>query len=227
VTAGVGATLQTTPTVPSKPALVIGSQAASGPATPPTPAMTAPKARPAQQSTPSGLLALLTGFLNKVFAPIPSAALAFGLMLGLMVPTLRTMWTPDEALTELPESYVGVLATPQAATGLIISSRRHGRVMDIKQVTPQAVPDGQTRYLWVIEADGSTMRPIGPLPPGSFVRVNLPDEAEKLFAKAKELAISTEPIGTQPAQPSSAFIYRGLCGKLWRVASPAAAAASR
>ena len=31
-----------------------------------------------------------------------------------------------------------------------------------------------------------------------------------------ELAVSLEPVGAQPATPSQPFVYRGLCGKLWR-----------
>lgn len=153
---------------------------------------------------------------RKLFAPIPAGALAFGLMLGLL-PTLRPMWQGQEASdTQLPESYVGVLATPEGKTGMIISSTRHGRVLDLKQLKPLAVPSGQTLFIWALDASG-VASPVGPAPSGAFVHVPLAQPADALFKTAVEVAVSVEPVGSTPSAPSAPFVYRGLCGKLWKL----------
>lgn len=152
---------------------------------------------------------------RRLLSPLPSGALAFGLMLGLLLPGVFL----QQQDTQLPESYVGVLATPEGKTGLIVSSRRQGTVLDLKQVSPTMPPAGQTLYLWVIDAAGNP-RPVGPAPAGPFVQVTLTQPAEKIFATAAEVAVSIEPQGSSPAQPSGPYVYRGLCGKLWKVPPP-------
>jgi anti-sigma-K factor RskA len=156
---------------------------------------------------------------RRLLAPIPAGALAMGLMLGAVLPSLLLPASDELADTQLPASYVGVLATADGRTGLIVSSLRQGKVMDVKQVQPVEVPAGQTLFLWVIDAKGAA-RAIGAVPQGNFVQVNLPQPSEALFATAVELAVSVEPVGSMPAAPSGAYVYRGLCGKLWRVKVP-------
>jgi anti-sigma-K factor RskA len=151
-------------------------------------------------------------------------SLAVGVMLGLTLTlTGPPLWPPrgtqDELETQLPQSYVGVLATAEGRTGVIVSSLRHGKVMDVKQVQPVPVPEGRTLYLWAIEANGKT-RPIGTVPQGKFVQVALAQTSEALFATAVELGLSIEAEGAVPSSPSGPFVYRGLCGKLWRVPAP-------
>lgn len=148
-----------------------------------------------------------------------AAGLFLGVSATLIGPSLVGRDAAGLSETQLPESYVGVLATAEGRTGLIVSSRRQGKVMDVKRVLPVAVPDGKTLYLWVIEAGGKT-RPIGAVPQGNFVQVPLAQTSEQLFGSATELALSIEPSGSAPPQPSGAFVYRGLCGKLWRVKTP-------
>jgi anti-sigma-K factor RskA len=91
--------------------------------------------------------------------------------------------------------------------------------MDVKQVQPVPVASGQTLYLWAIDADGKT-RPIGAVPQGKFVQVALAQTSETLFSNAVELALSIEAEVAAPLLPSGPFVYRGLCGKLWRVPAP-------
>lgn len=148
-------------------------------------------------------------------APIPAGALAMGLVLGTLVPALWHMQQDSQTETLLPQSYVGVLATPQGKPGLIVSSLRHGLSVDVKQVTPVDVPPGNTLYLWRIDAAG-VISPVGPLANGKFVRMALSEPAEKVFFTAVELAVSLESVGTSPSAPGQAFVYRGLCGKLWK-----------
>lgn len=149
-----------------------------------------------------------------------AAGLLLGVALSIMGPGLLREYGITAIVakneSQLPESYVGVLATVDGRTGLIVSSLRQGNVMDVKRVLPVPIAEGSTLFLWVIEGKDKT-RPIGAIPPGAFVNVALPQTSEKLFAAATELAVSIEPINTAPLQPSGAFVYRGLCGKLWRV----------
>jgi anti-sigma-K factor RskA len=154
----------------------------------------------------------------RTFAPL-AAGLVLGVALSVIGPGLVDGGVADSSETQLPESYVGVLAGADGRAGLIVSSRRHGKVMDIKQIQPAAVLPGQALFLWVIESDGTT-RAIGAVPQGRFVQVTLPKTSEQLFAKATELAVSIEPAGVAPAAPTQPFVYRGLCGKLWRVVAP-------
>lgn len=148
-----------------------------------------------------------------------AAGLFLGIAATMMVPSLLGSGTTDLSESQLPESYVGVLATAEGRTGLIVSSRRHGKVMDVKRVQPVPVPAGQTLFLWAIDAGGKT-RPIGAVPQGAFVQVPLAQTSEQLFAGAAELALSIEPAASAPTEPSGPFVYRGLCGKLWRVKAP-------
>jgi anti-sigma-K factor RskA len=165
-----------------------------------------------------------SGWLERWFGVRTLAPLAAGLFLGvaatLLGPTLLDPNAAGLSETQLPESYVGVLAGVDGRAGLIVSSRRHGTVMDLKQVQPVTVRAGHTLFLWVIEADGKT-RPIGPVPQGKFVQVPLAQTSEQLFAKAVELAVSIEAETAVPLLPSGPYVYRGLCGKLWRVPAPA------
>lgn len=170
---------------------------------------------------------------QRLFAPIPAGALALGLLLGAVGPTLWPLLGGQAALdTQLPESYVGVLATADGRPGLIVSSLRRGQVVDVKRVAAVPVPPGQVLMLWSLDAQG-VAQAIGALPQGAFVSVPLAQPAEALFQRAVELAVSLEPDGTGalPAAPSSAYVYRGLCGKLWVVPpgppTPAAASTPR
>lgn len=151
-----------------------------------------------------------------------AAGLLLGLTLTLVGPTLPERDAAGSRDSQLPQSYVGVLAAADGRTGVIVSSLRHGKVMDVKQVQPVPVAAGQTLYLWAIEADGKT-RPIGAVPQGKFVQVALAQTSETLFASATELGLSIEAesaAAVAPASPSGRFVYRGLCGKLWRVPAP-------
>ncbi len=152
---------------------------------------------------------------RRLLAPAPAGALALGLLMGMLVPVLWQAHGDYQRDMELPASYVGVLATAQGQPGLIISSLRKGKVVDIKQVTPVAVPPGQTLYLWRIDKAGAVAA-VGPLPDGKFTHLALNDTAEQVFFPAVELAVSLEPLGAQPNAPTQPFVYRGLCGKLWR-----------
>ncbi len=165
------------------------------------------------QAAPAAAPSVLMGWLQRLLSPVPAGALALGLFMGMLVPNLLPVAGDD---TQLPQSYVGVLATADGKTGLIISSLREGKVLDLKRVRPVAVPEGSTLFLWTIDAAG-VARPVGPAPAADFASVALPKTSEEMFSNAAELALSIEPVGSQPAAPSGTYVYRGLCGKLWKV----------
>lgn len=152
---------------------------------------------------------------QRLLAPLPAGALALGLIMGTALPVLWQAHGDLRRGMQLPDSYVGVLATAQGQPGLIVSSLRSGKVVDIKQVTPVAVAPGHTLYLWRIDKAGAVAA-LGPLANGPWTHMELDQPAEQLFFTAVELAVSLEPLGTQPRVPTQPFVYRGLCGKLWR-----------
>jgi anti-sigma-K factor RskA len=132
-----------------------------------------------------------------------------------MAPALWNTQMSEDSGAQLPASYVGVLGTADGKPGLIVSSLRHGRFVDIKQIAPMVVPLGMRLYLWRIDVAGKAM-PLGPLPAGKWVRMPLPETAEKIFFPAVELAVSVESADDTPQAPRLPFVYRGLCGKLWK-----------
>lgn len=156
-----------------------------------------------------------TTWWRRWLAPVPVAALAMGLVVGSVVPVVWQARLEAQLEMELPDSYVGVLATAKGEPGLIVSSLRRGKVVDLKQLTPVEVPQGKTLYLWRIDKTGA-ITTVAPLPNGQFTRVTLDEPAEKVFFPAVELAVSLETAGATPAIPTQPFVYRGLCGKLWR-----------
>jgi anti-sigma-K factor RskA len=146
--------------------------------------------------------------------------------LGVGVPLVVQLEREQGQDTQLPESYVGVLATDAGKPGLIVSSLRRGRTVDLKLLQRQPLPEGQVFALWTLDAQGAAQA-IGTLLPfgSNFVSMVLQKPAEEVFARAVELAVSVEPDGSLPARPSGAFVDRGLCGKLWLVKLVPASAA--
>lgn len=152
-------------------------------------------------------------------APVPVGALAMGLVLGLSLPIAWQQYVQTSPTAmQLPESYVGVLATPQGKPGLIVSSLRRGTIVDLKVVTALPVPAGHHLHLWRIDKDGVPTA-LGALPaaiPGEILHMSLSQPAEEAFFPALELAVSIESDQPPPGQPTQPFVYRGLCGKIWK-----------
>lgn len=146
-------------------------------------------------------------------APIPAGALVVGLLLGMVVVPL---WESTRIESQLPESYVGVLADQNGKPGLIVSSLRRGKTVDFKQLSAVEVPAGSVLLLWTIDLRGEA-RPVLEVPQGPFVSAPLHEPAESVFFAAVELAVSVERAGGWPSSPSGPFVYRGLCGKLWKL----------
>ena len=142
---------------------------------------------------------------RRVLAPIPALALVLGTVLGGVGPAVWQMHTSSASKNQLPESYAGVLASSDGKPGLVVSSLRHGTIVDIKQISPPIVAPGQVLYLWRIDKEGKTT-PIAEFANGKNVRLLLSRPAEEVFFTAVELAVSVEPAGTSPYQPSTAFV---------------------
>ncbi len=177
----------------------------------------APASRLDARAAPSAWAASVRRWL----APIPAAALSMGLMLGVGAPLVWQTLQADRYETQLPESYVGVLATADGKPGLIVSSLRRGKTVDLKVLRAVPVPPDSQLVLWTLDANG-VAQPVGPLPAlaGTFVSLDLGRSSEEAFSRAVELAVSVEAAGATPAAPSLPYVYRGLCGKLWRPAPP-------
>jgi len=153
--------------------------------------------------------------------PVSAGALALGIAIGLALPFVPSLWRAGPPDGELPDSYVGVLAAPEGSTGIVVSAARHERVLDTRLPVPVGMPDGRTLFLWAIEPTGAVL-PVGPVPPQAAGRIPLADRAESVFATAVGFGVTVERTGHSPDSPAGAFVYRGLCGRLWRAGAPAA-----
>jgi anti-sigma-K factor RskA len=154
---------------------------------------------------------------QRLFAPLPAGALAAGLTVGAAVPLVWQVIDAQRQETQLPESYVGVLATADGKPGLIVSSLRRGDTVDLKPLARVAVPAGSRMVLWTLDAQG-VPQAVGALPPlERFASMKIAGSAEVAFQRAVELAVSIEAAGSLPVQPTLPYVYRGLCGKLWPV----------
>ncbi|MDH0865878.1 anti-sigma factor [Mitsuaria sp. GD03876] len=126
-------------------------------------------------------------------------------------PTIAGLEAPSEAL---PASYVGVLGAPSAPPSVVVSSRRHGKLLTVKVLRPIDVPAGRQATLWAIPKEGVPWV-VGTVTASGQTRIALPQESEKLFAAVGRLGISLEaPAAAPPAAPS-AFVLEGACVKVW------------
>lgn len=142
------------------------------------------------------------------------AGVVAGLMVGQMLP--READRPiAQGDAQLPPSYVGVLSDREGRAGMLVSSLRYGRVVDIKLLRPDSAPAGQTFYLWALPADGGAAIPLGAIPPGQKVHLTMRDTSEALLSKVSRLGVTAEPAGAAPTVPAAPYLYLGFCGKFW------------
>ena len=135
-------------------------------------------------------------------------ALAMAVML--LQPTLAGL---EPARDSLPASYVGVLADAQGQGGLIVSSRRHGRVVHLKLLRPlSALPPQRLARLWAYPANGSAPFLVGSLPAAGKAELQLGATSEQLFAQVTRLAVHADAPG---AAVPGALLLSGPCAKLW------------
>lgn len=144
----------------------------------------------------------------------PATGMALGGALAVTVMLLQPALAGLEpARDNLPASYVGVLADAQGQGGLIVSSRRHGRVVHLKLLRPlSALPPQRLARLWAYPADGAAPFLVGSLPAAGKAELQLGATSEQLFAQVTRLAVHADtPGGAAPG----ALLLSGPCAKLW------------
>lgn len=159
-------------------------------------------------------------WLSRLFGIRPWPALAMGVCLGigamLVVPLMKTSPT---TVAQLPESYAGFLQNSKGQTQLLVSSLRHGSIVDIKVLQPQTLAADQRLVLWAIPSaasGGGAPFALGEIVASGKGRLTLSGTSEQLLSKVSELAVSLETRGaTLPATPNQPFLLRGPCGKFW------------
>ena len=147
---------------------------------------------------------------------VMSGALA-GLFVGVALTALLPQLTglgPGASQTQLPESYAGFLQDAQGHPTLLVSSLRHGRLVDLKVLRPIGVGAGEVLRLWALPKDGPPLL-LGLVPPQGKGRIELPATSEELLSKVGELAVSVAPRDSVVSDPAGAFILRGPCAKFW------------
>jgi anti-sigma-K factor RskA len=119
------------------------------------------------------------------------------------------------AKMQLPESYAGFLQDNQGATRVLVSSLRHGKVVDIKWLRPLELGTEQTLQLWALAKDAPPIA-LGSIPAQGKGNITMKDTSEVLLSKVTELAISVElKSGAPVSAPSGSFVLRGPCAKFW------------
>lgn len=146
----------------------------------------------------------------------PTLGFACGLLLTVGVVRLQPDWIvpadlPPQAV--LPASYVGLLTDGAGRPAALASSRRRGADLSVKLLQPLAVPAGQVAVLWALHKDRPPFR-LGALQAAPKQMLKMPDTSEALLSEVDELGVSFEP-SADAARPSSAFVLRGHCVKLW------------
>ena len=121
----------------------------------------------------------------------------------------------DAQRDELPASYVGLLSDASGTPTVLLSSRRHGRVLTAKLLQALPAPAGQVRLLWAFPKGGGAPFLVGTVPASGSASLPLGDTSEKLFFKVDRLGVSLEAADTTPSGPTGALVVSGPCVKLW------------
>lgn len=126
-------------------------------------------------------------------------------------------WIGLEPLREeLPASYVGLLADAAGQPALLLSSRRHGRVLTAKLLQPLRPPPGRVAVLWAYPKGGAAPFAVGEIQAQTgSARLPLSSTSEQLFFHVERLGVTFEATGPLPAAPSTAPVLQGPCVKLW------------
>ena len=156
---------------------------------------------------------------QRLFGAPQFAMMAAGLVIGIGAATLAPMVLHglghggEEATTQLPQSYAGILSDAEGRATMLVSSLRHGKIADIKVLRPINVPPGKKLMLWALPpaAEGAPFL-IGEVPATGKASVRLAGTSEQLLSKVTMLAVSIEP---GAGAPPSGFILQGPCAKFW------------
>ena len=136
---------------------------------------------------------------------------------GTLVLQANPAWIGHETIREeLPASYVGLLSNAAGQPAVLLSSRRHGRVLTAKLLLPLVAPAGSEAVLWAFPRNGSAPFRVGTIAVSSgSTSLTLADTSEKLFFAVDRLGISLEAAGSTPVAPSGELVLAGPCVKLW------------
>lgn len=143
---------------------------------------------------------------------------ALGMGCGGGVAAAVLLWQPSLAGLEpagdaLPASYVGVLADAGGRGGLVVSSRRHGRVVNLTLIAPLPVLSApQVARLWAYPDDGTPPFALGTLPTSGKATVLLPVVSEQVFSQVSRLAVHADL--PDPSSPGT-LLLSGPCASLW------------
>lgn len=166
-------------------------------------------APPSTASTPN--------WFERWFGVRSLASLVTGLFVGIAVTlSLPTADRGDGSATsdtQIPASYAGILSDANGRPAMLVSSRRHGTLVDIKLLRPIGIGQGQVLRLWALGKQAAPLS-LGIVPATGKGRIELPATSEALLAQVDELAVSVESAGAAPAA-TPAFILRGPCAKFW------------
>lgn len=145
------------------------------------------------------------------------AGAVLALVAGTLVLQTHPAWIGHEALRdELPASYVGLLSDAAGQPAVLLSARRHGRVLTVKFLQPLALPDSRQAVLWAYPKDGGPSFRVGTVTAGTgTITMPLSDTSEQLFFRVDRLGISLEAAGPPPAAPGGELVWSGPCVKLW------------
>lgn len=169
--------------------------------------------QPAEAARPS--------WWQRWLAPRAWSGVLAGALLAMVASTLLLQsnpgWIGHEPLREqLPPSYVGLLSDAAGQPALLLSSRRHGRVLTAKLLQPLTPPAGREAVLWAFPKDGGAPFRVGTITASTgSTQLPLADTSERLFSKVERLAVSFEAKGSTPAAPSTEPVLGGPCVKLW------------
>jgi anti-sigma-K factor RskA len=160
------------------------------------------------------------GFFERFFGLRSLGPLAAGIFAGvigmLLVPQFdSTVRVAVPAGRAVPETYAGFLADRQGAPTLLVSSLRHGKVVDLKVLRPIAIQPDQVLQLWALAPNKAPVL-LGTVPAQGKAQLTLTDTSEKLLAAVTELAVSLERApGVQGNLPTEPYLLRGPCAKFW------------
>jgi anti-sigma-K factor RskA len=146
------------------------------------------------------------------------ASLVTGLFVGIAVtlslPTADRGDGHSASTTQIPASYAGILSDGNGQPAMLISSRRHGKLVDIKVLRPIGLGQDQVLRLWALSKQGPPLA-LGIVPAQGKGRLELPETSEALLAQVSELAVSVESATALAPGATPTFILRGPCAKFW------------
>lgn len=146
------------------------------------------------------------------------ASLVTGLFVGigvtLSLPSADRGDGPGPSATQVPASYAGILSDGNGQPAMLISSRRHGKLVDIKVLRPIGLGQDQVLRLWALSKQGPPLA-LGIVPAQGKGRLVLPATSEAMLAQVDELAVSVENAAAGASGATPTFILRGPCAKFW------------